>query len=223
VHAHVQELLSMRDGEPVAAEVERHVAECVHCGLEFARLQRLRQELLQLPQFEPAKHLWHGIREQLDRRSNRSVRSSWVFRSAAALVVIILAPWVVWTTAHLGYGRFASGGSTAAVSGSEAVDKDPIGPLVTRSQRLEAILQNMPRRPTVQRAATSATIDELQTRIELLDLQLANLSKGGLDSEQSRRLWSTRIQLLDSLLYVRYAEAARDGLEASNSLDSGVI
>jgi hypothetical protein len=98
-----------------------------------------------------------------------------------------------------------------------------IGSLVTRSQQLENILQRLPRRPTVERAATSATIDELQARIQVLDLQLSTVVKSDPDRDRAQRLWNTRVTLLNSLVSVRYAEAVSDGYRSVNPPDSGVI
>jgi hypothetical protein len=67
----------------------------------------------------------------------------------------------------------------------------------------------------VERAGTSAAIDELQTRIQALDLELFALQQNALqqndiDPDQAQRLWSERVQLLTSLVGVRYAEASRN-------------
>jgi hypothetical protein len=100
-------------------------------------------------------------------------------------------------------------------------DGDPIPSLVSRSQHLEAVLQRLPPRPAVERAATSATIDDLQTRIQMLDQRLSASAKDDLD--QTRRLWSARVELMNSLVYVRYAEAARNGDPSDNASVSGAI
>ena len=42
----------------------------------------------------------------------------------------------------------------------------------------------------------------------MLDWQLAYGSDAGLDRVQARRLWSERVELMDSLVKVRYAESA---------------
>ena len=65
MHADFQELLALRDGTPVGAEVGQHVAGCAQCGSELARLKRLKHELHQLPSFEPQEHAWPLIRERL--------------------------------------------------------------------------------------------------------------------------------------------------------------
>jgi hypothetical protein len=50
------------------------------------------------------------------------------------------------------------------------------------------------------------TIDTIEDRIQWLDFQLTSADDGALDEEQSRRLWSERVTLMDSLVKVRYAE-----------------
>jgi RNA polymerase sigma factor (sigma-70 family) len=65
--------------------------------------------------------------------------------------------------------------------------------------------------------------DELQTRIQLLDLQLSTVATSDSDQDRAQRLWSTRVQLLSSLVSVRYAEAVRDGEASVNPLASAVI
>jgi hypothetical protein len=44
-----------------------------------------------------------------------------------------------------------------------------------------------------------------------VDLQLSNADESGLSGPQAQQLWSQRVQLLDSLVSVRYAEQAARG------------
>jgi len=214
MHADFKELLGVRDGEPVAAEAAQHILSCGQCSAELTRLSRLAHDLNQLPQLEPSRHSWQEIQDRVGQLSGRESRTGWMFLSAAAAAACALVVLVALWSAH---GPMA--GSSAVV----ASEKDSIGQLVTRSQQLEAVLRTLPQRPVVERAATSATIDELQSRIQMLDLQLSNVTKNDADREQAQRLWTTRVALLDSLVYVRYAEAARNGYQSVNTIDTGVI
>jgi len=219
MHADFQELLSLRAGEPVAADVAQHVSKCPKCGLELGRLQRIAHELHQLPQFEPPQRVWQDVRERLVQGAPRRSRGGWIYPSAAAASIVAIAASVLWT---ITIDRDNAARNTAVVGGSTLPvgDQDSIAPLVVRSQELEALLQQLPRRPTVERAATSATIDEIQSTIQMLDLQLSSGSQ--LDHEEAQRLWNTRVQLLDSLVYVRYGEVARDA-HPIKTLDTGAI
>jgi hypothetical protein len=173
---------------------------------ELARLSRLEHELRQLPSFEPPEHAWPLIRERLERlpRHRRGVPRVFVPAAVAAgLVAALTSLWLI----HLDRGH--------------AGPDDDIQSLVSRSQRLEAVLNTLPPRPTVERAATSAAIDELQTRIQMLDQQLSAAAND--DGYRTQRLWSARVQLMNSLVYVRYAEAARNGDRSDHSSTIGAI
>jgi hypothetical protein len=216
MHADFQKLLSLRDGVPFDADVEQHVVSCFDCRLELARLKKLKTELRQLPQFAPAARTWPAIREELALRRTRRQSSSWLPLSAAAILSVAVALTLLWST-HRDRGRLAVN-DTIATS-----DEEDIGSLITRSQQLENVLQRLPRRPTVERAATSASIDELQARIQVLDLQISSVVKNDPDRDRAQRLWNTRVTLLNSLVSVRYAEAVRDGYRFVSPPDSGVI
>jgi hypothetical protein len=219
MHADFQELLSLRAGEPVAVDVAQHVSRCPKCGLELGRLQRLAHELQQLPQPEPPQRVWQDIQERLAHTDPRRGRGSWIYPAAAAASIVAIVASVPWTMT-IDRDNAARDAAMLAKSTLPVGDQDSIAPLVVRSQQLEALLQQLPQRPTVERAATSATIDEIQSTIQMLDLQLSNGSQ--LDHEQAQRLWNTRVQLLDSLVYVRYGEVARDA-HPIKTLETGAI
>jgi hypothetical protein len=49
-------------------------------------------------------------------------------------------------------------------------------------------------------------IDTIEDRIQWLDFQLSDAPDSGLSEEQTQRLWRERVELMDSLVKVRYAE-----------------
>jgi hypothetical protein len=206
MHATFKELLNLRDGAPVAAEVARHVSACAACQAQLARLDELKRKLQQLPQYAPPPHVWRAIRAEMERAVPRRSHR-YAALSAAATVLIAVSLAVLEVPRH-----------ETAVRSEEA-----LGRLVTRSQQLEDLLQHLPPRPSVERAATSATIDDLQSKIQLLDVQLSAAAAREGDHEQVRRLWGTRVQLLHSLIDVRYAESLRDVDGTYNSPYNGVI
>jgi hypothetical protein len=219
MHADFQELLRLRAGGPVDVEVAQHVANCPKCGLELGRLQRLAHDLNELPQFEPPQRTWANIQEQLAQAPTQRVRPGWLFVCAAAASVAVITLGVLWS-GTFDRDHAAPGPSHVAAKVGHTASNESIGQLVRRSQELEALLRTIPQRPAMEQAATSATIDEIQSSIQMLDLQLSNGSQ--IDHQEAERLWSTRVQLLDSLVYVRYAEVARDA-RPINTLDAGAI
>ena len=78
--------------------------------------------------------------------------------------------------------------------------------LMAQSQQLEGLLQRLPERPRIERVSTAAMIDTIEDRIQWLDFQLSDAPDSGLNEEQTRRLWRERVELMDSLVKVRYAE-----------------
>ena len=174
---------------------------------ELTRLNRLKHELRQLPSFEPPEHAWPLIRERLERLPNQRRGVPRVFAPAAVAAGLVVALTSLWLM-HLHRGHAGPG-------------DDTIQSLVSRSQRLEAVLNTLPPRPTVERAATSAAIDDLQTRIQILDQQLSAAAND--DRYRTQRLWSARVELMNSLVYVRYAEAARNGDRPDHSSTIGAI
>ena len=65
-------------------------------------------------------------------------------------------------------------------------------------------------------AATSATIDALQARIQLLDSALSAADAGPSARPDAQRMWSQRVQLMNSLVGMRYAEAVRVGYQTTS-------
>jgi hypothetical protein len=89
---------------------------------------------------------------------------------------------------------------------TDAVEHARVPELVAQSQHLEDLLQRLPERPRVERVSTAAMIDTIEDRIQWLDFQLSDAPDSGLNEEQTQRLWRERVELMDSLVKVRYAE-----------------
>ena len=87
----------------------------------------------------------------------------------------------------------------------DVVETARVPELVAQSQQLEGLLQKLPERPRIERVSTAAMIDTIEDRIQLLDFQLSDAGSG-LNEQQTRRLWRERVELMDSLVKVRYAE-----------------
>jgi hypothetical protein len=77
------------------------------------------------------------------------------------------------------------------------------GELLDASRQLEAALRAMPAAPRLTRASTAVTIADLQDRLFEIDAQL---SAQQLDPTKERTLWEQRVNLMDTLMQVRYAQ-----------------
>ena len=205
MHARIEHLLSIRDGEPVVAQVAEHVRHCPICSGELQRLSAIRAEMVALPQLEPPALAWERIQQTIpERRTSMPPRR--VGLAAAAAAAITLA--VIALIARQHDQRNAQVLATPTESEQAVTAAMPhVDELVAQSQQLEQLLRILPQRPRIERVSTAATIDTIEQRIQWLDFQLTNVLDTDLNEAQSRQLWRERVELMDSLVKVRYAEA----------------
>ena len=202
MHARIDQLLSLRDRAPVDGAAARHVEGCAQCAAELRRLIELRDRMQQLPTLPGPPDAWPRIETVLASRRARQVR----LRRGAIAATIVLA-----AAAAIGlYGdstpQTAQTPSPVPLQGAEA--HAAFADLVARSRVLDEMLQTLPRRPAVERVSMAATIDTIEERIQWLDFHLS-YAPVELDDAQAQRLWSERVELMDSLVKIRYAEARR--------------
>jgi hypothetical protein len=81
--------------------------------------------------------------------------------------------------------------------------------LRARSMALEAVLAAMPARPTVVRADSAWSIDTLEAQVQWLDHQLSVGEGTDATPEDEAQLWRERVEVMNSLVQLRYAEAQR--------------
>jgi hypothetical protein len=204
MHARLEELISLRDRQPVDAASAAHVAACAQCAAAIRRLAVLRADLNQLPSLAPPD-LWPVIEARLGGVSTPAPRRWTQLAATGSIVALALA-----LASSLPQFRMATPVPSASAAGYV-----PLATLVERSQRLEATLRQLPQRPAVEVAANSVAIDALQSRIQRLDLELASDATGASDADRLQELWSQRVTLLNSLFGVRYAEAVHAGYRAT--------
>jgi hypothetical protein len=210
MHARIEQLLSIRDGDPVDAAIAEHVGRCTICSDQLRGLSLMRERLQSLPQLDPPDASWQRIHAQLE-QSRTAGRSRVLGHVVAAAVVggiaLTLAAGVMMSR-HVALPVVAS----HSAAGSTADDGDEakrVADLVAQSQHLDYLLQALPERPQIERVSTAATIDTLEERIQWLDVQLSQAPDPQLSEAQASRLWRERVELMDSLVKVRYAEAGR--------------
>jgi hypothetical protein len=206
MHASIDHLLSLRDGEPVDAATAAHVEQCQHCSSDLRKLRETRAQLQSLPQLDAPTSF-----QEVQRAMARPVAAT--RRALSARLVAGLA-FVTLTTIFF----VALRDETAPTVVDRSVEPDEqatplldvetarVPELVAQSRRLEDLLQQLPERPRIERVSTAAMIDTIEERIQWLDFQLSDAPDSGLNERQTQRLWSERVELMDSLVKVRYAE-----------------
>jgi hypothetical protein len=201
MHARLDELLSLRDGEPVDARVRTHVDGCPECTAALAGTGLLRARLRTLPPApDPAADGWAGVQSRLAATRGRR---PWAGRLAPFAAAASIAALGLFASLRLVESPALPEVSPApqVLAGPAALDG-----LRARSQALEALLAAMPARPAVERADTSVPIESLEAQVQWLDHQLSLADADGRVPE-TERLWRDRVEVMNSLVQLRYVEA----------------
>lgn len=210
MHATTEQLLSLRDGRPVDAEVVAHADECVECQQALRGMERLRARLRALPELDPPRDLWRTLPLDAPRVPERRAQTSWHWQVGAGIAAAAaLAIALVLNVRQAPDDGPAPGTTTDLVAATPApmssVNGVTTAELLETSRQLETALRVMPAAPQVTRASTALTIAELQDRIFQVDTML---SEPELDPASEQELWRQRVRLMDTLMQVRYAQLA---------------
>lgn len=210
MHASFEQLLKLRDGRPADATLAAHVRNCAECRAELVQLQTRTDDLRALPDRWAAPDRWSDIRAALAAPAvagqQPRARPGWWLPAACAAVVVAA---LVLTLDRPVVNNEIDAGTVAQY---EAVTQRVpqlvrAGALIEESQRLEGILAVFPGEARVTRAGTALTVADLEDQIQWVDYRLNLSAEAGLDAGQSERLWRERVELLNSLVAVRYAES----------------
>lgn len=169
----------------------------------------LAAALRELPTESPPAGSWSRLRrraeaEGLLERPRRRLRDlEWLAGGALAATVVF----ALLDLSVLGPEPVDVPDETA-FSATPAQDTERLGVLMERSRLLEQALRAAPETPRVMRASTAGTIATLEDRIAMIDQQLS-FPERPLDEEAERALWRERVQLMNSLVQLRYARSRR--------------
>jgi hypothetical protein len=205
MHATTEQLLSLRDGQPVSAAAAAHVRACARCRRELARFERTRSRLRALPELQPPGGLWRTVAVNAVKKP---VRTRWRWAVAAGCAASFLLGMTLVLRFGPGNDPGPQPGTTtdliaATPAPASSVNGATTGELLDASRQLEAALRAMPAAPRLTRASTAVTIADLQDRLFEIDAQL---SAQQLDPTKERTLWEQRVNLMDTLMQVRYAQ-----------------
>ena len=205
-----EDLLRIRDGEPVDARVRAAVDADPELAADVERLRRMQNALQALPAFEPPEGVWEQV--ALATRTPSVSRWHWPMRGAIAASFAVAA--ILWV---MGSPETPPPGPPVAeapvASSVDALTRRFVSPaylsLVQESARLERELNRIDYRPRLVNAATAATIAGLTDEIALIDARF--MQPTALQPNQAEALQRTRVELMNALLEVRYAQAQRSG------------
>jgi hypothetical protein len=209
MHAHLHELLSLRDGEPVTREAAGHVEGCALCTQRLANLHAVRQRLRALPEtIASGRDGWVEVERRIVARTeapHRRIRIGLLAAAASVASLAVLAGLRLQDRAPEEPEAFADLGAEVAAAAPQL----SIADLQRQSLQLEALLASLPERPAVERAATALPIETLEAQVQWVDHRLSEFEAAPTSAAEAERLWRDRIEIMNSLVQLRYVEAQR--------------
>jgi hypothetical protein len=163
----------------------------------------LSQGLANLPTVDGGPCGWRAVQQKLQRREASAQRLQQAARWSMAASVVVLASVVALNVTQ--HRATSPAPAVAAVAAPQPVDD--IEQLRAQSVALEQLLAALPERPTVMRAETALPIDTLEAQVQWLDHQLSAGDDASPGDE--RQLWRERVEVMNSLVRLRYAEVQR--------------
>jgi hypothetical protein len=223
MHPRTEDLLTVRDGEPVDAATSRAIADDARHSNDVERLRRVQNALCDLPELEPPAGAWKRIVEA--EHDSRPRGGAWLKRAAgvgvAAAVAVAAVVYIgsasrpdvpADVAANLPPPHDITGttspippGATMPLGGR--VVPASYGALVQESARLDGVLTRIPNQRSLMTGETAATIAGLEDRIAVIDEQLTFSTARNVPQPQRAALWSERVELMNALVHVRYAQA----------------
>ena len=209
MHASLEQLMSLRDEEPVALEVQEHVRGCEACARILNELAAARENLLRLADPLPPAAAWTRIAAASEERA--VPRRRWYAAAGMALVASVAAAMVLVNPALRSAGVKPDPTSTVADTASPAPD---LGQLQAESRYLERAVLDLDgnTQGMAMSADTASTVAALEDRIAFVDYEINGASARKTGNPDLALLWKQRVDLLQSLAAVRYAQAADRGI-----------
>jgi hypothetical protein len=208
------------------------IAEDATLEREIDGMRQVRDALRELPELSPADDMWQRIvaveRETRPRSSYRRLAAGAGIAAAVAALAIFVMSSPSRPTGGILRPAIPPGDrittTTPADSPSNVVGGetpfDPDRPLfygqvvpvsypelVQESARLDRALRRLPYQRPMMSAETATTIAGLEDRIALIDEQITYSNARGVPQPQRVALWGERVDLMNALVHVRYAQA----------------
>lgn len=152
--------------------------------------------LAALPGFEPPPDGWQSVLTA--RRRAPHARRRWPMEAAAGLMAAVAGlAWLLQSTQP----EFA--GSERSQPQAVAAARDAVR---AESDRLERLLTALPESRAM-RGSTAFTVAQLEDQLVLVDDRLSRVALEPHAPEYAERLWRERVEVMNSLVQVRYADA----------------
>ena len=193
MHADFDELNAVAaGGRPPGA----HLAACPECLAELARVRAVRAALAGLPAPVAPAGAWAGAlaRAAARRQASPARPVTPTGLAMAASLVAMLAAAIL----------LAQAPADPRLPEQPVPLAEPIDGLLAENTRLEAMLAGMPQSRTA-RVGTAYTVAAIEDRLALLDDRITVVSLEPHAPEAEEALWRERVNLMNSLVQVQYA------------------
>jgi hypothetical protein len=214
MHASLEQLISLRDDEPVPLAVQQHLRACGECAHALDRLTIMRDGVVALEDPALPADAWRRITAAHDTPAVRPQGTSQLavgLGVAASIVVALLFAGLRMQVPAVVPATMTDGALLAAAGAEKTPDLDQ---LKAQSRYLEHAVLTLDHSADqmVVSAGSASTVAALQDRIALLDDEINSASAGPAGDGQVAELWRRRVDLLQSLAAVRYAQVANNGI-----------
>jgi len=176
----------------------------------------MRDSLRALPELAPPSEAWSDIRAaaRVAVLARSARRRRWAVGLAAAFVSAALVLGWQWSARRgpeAQRGQAVAGTAGQGPGPAESVPAPDYGALRAESARLERLLLQLPRGGQVMSASTAGTIVGLEDQVAYIDERLTFAAADGSRSEYRQALWRERVDVMNALVQVRYAQAQSAG------------
>ncbi|MGH8130913.1 MAG: hypothetical protein ACRES3_08680 [Steroidobacteraceae bacterium] len=152
--------------------------------------------LAALAGFEPPAAGWKAVIAARDHRdAHLSLRLPSILAATVLAAVAGLGWWLQSAQRALATASVPAPAGTVLIAADVQAEND----------RLEWLLATLPERSAM-RGSTAFTVAELEDRLAFLDDRLSRVSLEPNAPERSEQLWRERVELMHSLVQVRYAD-----------------
>ncbi len=165
------------------------------------RMSEWGARLAELSAFEAPASGWAGV---LAARRQRESRRSLRWPVALAAVVLAAAAGLGWSLQSAQRGLVRDAG--LALVAQPARHAPASEAILVENERLEWLLATLPERHAMS-GSTAFTLAEIEDRLALLDDRLSRVTLEPNAPERAEWLWQERVDLMHSLVQVRYADA----------------
>jgi hypothetical protein len=203
MHPRFEHLLNLRDGAPVDVAVRDHVAACAGCTGALRDAAALQAQLSTLPLAPSRPDGWSDVQRRLVARDRavRTRRTVAIVAAAASIAVIAVA--ITWRAQEPAMPARDDAPPSLAQAGA-SLDR-----LQSESQALDALLAALGEAPAVERAGSAVPIDTIEAQVQWLDHQLSAGAVEPIEPASAEALWRERVELMNSLVQLRYVEATQ--------------